>query len=99
MSSSLGDSQPLEGEVCRSGEEEEMVCMVAVSVGWLGDNSCSSWEKKPVSDVTSAFPGILAGMGGTEQRALLLPRRRTGCRAMGRRLALLPLQMGHHTQV
>ena len=52
--------------------------MVAVSVGWLGDNPCSSWEKKPVSDVTSAFPGILAGMGGTEQRALLLPRRRAG---------------------
>lgn len=82
-----------------SGEEEEMVHRVAVSIGWLGDNPCSSWEKKLVSDVTSAFPGILACMGGTEQGALLLPRRRAGFRVLGRRLALLPLQMGHHTQL
>lgn len=89
----------MEGELCSSGEEEEMVHKVAVSIGWLGDNPCSSWEEKLVSDVTSAFPGILACMGSTEQGALLLPRRRAGFRVVGRRLALLPLQMGHHTQL
>lgn len=42
-----------------------MVHKVAVSIGWLGDNPCSSWGKKLVSDVTSVFPGMenIPGMG------------------------------------